>query len=74
MSILEFAKAIVAITGSPSKIVFQGLPPDDPKVRQPDISLARKLLDWEPKVTFEEGIRKTLAHFQEAPEVKQNQR
>lgn len=74
MSILEFAKAIVAITGSPSKIVFQGLPPDDPKVRQPDISLARKLLDWEPKVTFEEGIRKTLAHFQEAPEVKQSQR
>ncbi len=73
MSILEFAKAIVAITGSPSKIVFQGLPPDDPKVRQPDISLARKLLDWEPKVSFEEGIRKTLAHFQEAPEVKQNQ-
>jgi len=73
MSILEFAKAIVEITGSPSKIVFQGLPPDDPKVRQPDISLARKLLGWEPKVTFEEGIRKTLAYFQEAPEVKQNQ-
>jgi dTDP-glucose 4,6-dehydratase len=74
MSILEFAKAIVAITGTSSKIVFQGLPPDDPKVRQPDISLARKLLDWEPKVSFEEGIRKTLAHFQEAPEVNQNRR
>jgi len=74
MSILDFAKAIVEITGSPSKIVFQGLPPDDPKVRQPDISLARKLLDWEPKITFEEGIRKTLAHFREAPEVNHNQR
>jgi dTDP-glucose 4,6-dehydratase len=73
MSILEFAKAIISITGSASKIVFQGLPPDDPKVRQPDISLARKLLDWEPKVTFEEGIRKTLAHFQETSEVNQNQ-
>ena len=74
MSILDFAKAIVSITGSPSKIVFQGLPPDDPKVRQPDITLARNLLDWEPKVTFEEGIRKTLAHFRETSEVNPNQR
>ena len=48
------------------------LPVDDPKVRQPDISLARKLFGWEPKVSFEEGIRKTLAYFREAPEVKQN--
>lgn len=70
MSILEFAEAILAITGSRSKIVFRGLPADDPKVRQPDISLARKLLDWEPQVSFEEGIRRTLAHFEEVPEVR----
>jgi dTDP-glucose 4,6-dehydratase len=69
MSILDFAEAIVAITGTKSQITFQGLPPDDPKVRQPDISLARKLFGWEPKVSFEDGIRKTLAYFQEAPEV-----
>ncbi len=71
MSILEFAQAIVRITGSQSEIVFKGLPADDPKVRQPDISLARKLLDWEPKVSFEEGIRETLDYFREVPEVKQ---
>ena len=71
MSILDFAKAILAITGSKSTITFQGLPVDDPKVRQPDVSLARKLLGWEPKVSFEEGIRKTLVYFQQAPEVKQ---
>jgi dTDP-glucose 4,6-dehydratase len=68
MSILEFAKAIVAIAGSQSRIDFRGLPLDDPKVRQPDISLARELLEWEPVVTFEEGIRKTLAYFQETSE------
>ncbi len=66
MSILDFAKAILAITGSRSKITFQGLPPDDPKVRQPDISLAKRLLKWEPTVPFEEGIRRTLAYFRQS--------
>ncbi len=72
MSILEFAKEIVRITGSESKIVFKGLPVDDPKVRQPDITLARRLLDWEPKVSFEDGIRETLDYFRQVPEAKQN--
>jgi dTDP-glucose 4,6-dehydratase len=73
MTILDFAKAILAITGSQSKIAFQGLPLDDPKVRQPDISLAKELLGWEPKVSFEEGIRTTLFYFQEVSEVRQKQ-
>ncbi len=66
MSILEFAKAILEITGSKSKIAFRELPLDDPKVRQPDISLAKSLFGWTPKVSLEEGIRKTLAYFESA--------
>jgi dTDP-glucose 4,6-dehydratase len=61
MSILDLAKSIIAFTGSKSKIVFEPLPADDPKVRQPDISLAKKILDWEPRLTAEEGLKKTLA-------------
>ena len=63
MTVLEFAKKILAITGSKSPIEFKTLPVDDPKVRQPDITLAKKLLGWEPKVSFDEGIRKTVEYF-----------
>jgi dTDP-glucose 4,6-dehydratase len=63
MTLLEMAEKILQVTGSQSKIVFKSLPEDDPKVRQPDISLARKLLDWEPKVNLEEGLRDTLEYF-----------
>jgi dTDP-glucose 4,6-dehydratase len=63
MSLLEMAEKILQVTGSRSKIVFKPLPEDDPKVRQPDISLARKLLEWEPKVKLEEGLRDTLDYF-----------
>lgn len=63
MTLLEMAEKILQVTGSQSKIVFKSLPEDDPKVRQPDISLARKLLDWEPKVNLEEGLQDTLEYF-----------
>lgn len=65
MTVLQFAKAILAMTGSKSDIDFRPLPVDDPKVRQPDIGLARKLLAWEPKVSFDEGIEKTVNYFRE---------
>jgi dTDP-glucose 4,6-dehydratase len=65
MTVLQFAKLIIALTGSRSGIAYKPLPVDDPKVRQPDISLARKLLDgWEPVVPVEEGLRRTIAYFQ----------
>jgi dTDP-glucose 4,6-dehydratase len=64
-SILEFAKTIIRLTGSRSEIVYRPLPEDDPKVRKPDITRARKLLGWEPKVGLEEGLRRTLDYFRD---------
>ena len=66
MSLLEMAEKILQVTGSRSKIVFKPLPEDDPKLRQPDISQARKLLEWEPKVKLEEGLRDTLDYFRKS--------
>jgi dTDP-glucose 4,6-dehydratase len=63
MTILDFAKKIQAITASKTEIVFKPLPIDDPKVRQPDISRAKGLLGWQPKVDFESGIRETIGYF-----------
>ena len=63
MTILEFARTIVEITGSDSDIVFRDLPVDDPKQRQPDIRRAREALQWEPKIPLEEGLRTTIDHF-----------
>ena len=63
MTILEFAHKILQITGSKSQIIKKPLPEDDPKVRRPDITRARKLLGWEPKVEFESGIRETIRYF-----------
>src|SRR5689334_6496926 len=63
MTLLELAKRIIRLTGSRSEIVFRPLPEDDPKVRQPDISRARALLGWEPRVDTDEGLRKTLEWF-----------
>lgn len=65
MTVLQFAEKILAMTGSKSKIDFRPLPEDDPKVRQPDITLAKKLLGWEPKVSFDDGIEKTVAYFKD---------
>ena len=65
MTIRQFAEAILRITGSNQPIVERELPTDDPKVRQPDITLARRLLGWEPQVSFEEGVTRTVEYFRE---------
>jgi dTDP-glucose 4,6-dehydratase len=65
ITLLQFAEEIKEITGSKSKIVFKPLPQDDPKVRQPDISKAKRVLDWEPKVNRREGLLKTLKYFEQ---------
>lgn len=62
-SIMEFARRIVELTGSRSRIVQKPLPADDPKQRQPDISLARKLLGWEPRIPLQTGLEKTVEYF-----------
>jgi dTDP-glucose 4,6-dehydratase len=67
MSLLELAEAVIAVTGSSSKVVFEALPIDDPQVRQPDITRARQLLGWEPEVSLEEGLRRTLASLEGDP-------
>jgi dTDP-glucose 4,6-dehydratase len=63
MSIEAMAHLIIKMTGSKSKVVFRPLPTDDPKVRQPDITRARTLLGWEPKVPLEEGLTTTIEYF-----------
>ncbi|MEA2424877.1 MAG: dTDP-glucose 4,6-dehydratase [Thermoleophilaceae bacterium] len=62
MTLLEMAQAVIELTESTSEIVFEALPVDDPKVRQPDISRARALLGWEPQVELREGLRTTIDH------------
>ena len=66
MTLLDLAKRILRLTGSASPIVFQPLPQDDPRVRQPDITRARALLGWEPRVDVDEGLGKTLEWFRAA--------
>jgi dTDP-glucose 4,6-dehydratase len=63
VTILEFAREIIALSGSPSAIDYKPLPQDDPKVRQPDITRARRLLGWEPHIERTEGLRRTLEYF-----------
>jgi dTDP-glucose 4,6-dehydratase len=65
MTVKQFAMAILAMTGSKSEVEYRPLPVDDPKVRQPDISLAKRILGWEPKVSFDEGIQKTVSYFRD---------
>src|SRR5262245_4202230 len=65
LSVLEFARTIRTLTGSSSEIVFKPLPVDDPRVRQPDVTRARKLLDWEPRVELREGLRRTVDFFRQ---------
>jgi dTDP-glucose 4,6-dehydratase len=65
LTVLEFAHRIIELTGSRSKIAYKPLPVDDPKVRQPDITVARQLLGWEPKISLQEGLEKTITYFKE---------
>lgn len=65
ITILQFAKEIIELTGSKSKIAFTPLPEDDPKVRQPDITKAKEILGWQPKVPRVEGLKRTVGYFRE---------
>jgi len=65
-TILELAEEVLKQTGSKSKLVFKPLPSDDPKQRQPDISKAREVLGWEPKVSLKDGLRETIAYFRKS--------
>jgi dTDP-glucose 4,6-dehydratase len=63
ITVLQLAEDILRLTDSPSKIVYQERPVDDPTQRKPDISLAKRLLDWEPMVDREQGLLDTIAYF-----------
>ncbi len=63
MSLTEMARKVITLTGSRSRIVHRPLPTDDPKVRQPDISLARRVLEWSPRVSLDTGLRRTIGYF-----------
>src|SRR5690606_29830204 len=69
ITINEFAEEILRLTGSNRKIIYKPLPADDPKQRQPDITRARELLGWEPRVSREEGLKITYEYFKSLPEV-----
>jgi UDP-glucuronate decarboxylase len=62
-TMLELAEQVLRLTGSSSKLVFRPLPSDDPRQRQPDITLAQSVLDWRPKVALEDGLKETIAYF-----------
>jgi dTDP-glucose 4,6-dehydratase len=66
MTIKQFADEIIRITGTKSVMEYKPLPIDDPKVRQPDIARAKKVLGWQPRVDFEEGIKTTVEYFRES--------
>jgi dTDP-glucose 4,6-dehydratase len=63
LTVLEFAREIIRITGSRSRIAFKPLPQDDPRQRRPDIARAQKLLNWEPEVSLSAGLKRTIAYF-----------
>jgi dTDP-glucose 4,6-dehydratase len=69
MTINDFARRIIEMTGSSSGIRYEALPENDPKIRQPDISLAREKLGWEPKTDLEEGLKKTIEYFKAVKEL-----
>ena len=63
ITIADFAQEIIKLTGTDQKVIYKDLPQNDPKQRQPDISLAKEILGWEPQVNREEGMQKTYAYF-----------
>jgi UDP-glucuronate decarboxylase len=65
-TMLELAELVITLTASRSKLVYRELPADDPKQRQPDISLARQALAWQPKVSLEDGLKETIVYFRRA--------
>jgi dTDP-glucose 4,6-dehydratase len=65
LTVLDFAREIIRLTGSRSKIIFKPLPQDDPRQRRPDITRARKFLKWDPRVQLDEGLRETIEYFRE---------
>jgi dTDP-glucose 4,6-dehydratase len=65
ISLLQFAEEVIALTGSKSKIVFEPLPKDDPKQRQPNITKAKEILGWQPTIDRSEGLRRTLEYFKQ---------
>ena len=67
ITIKEFAEEIIRLTGTSQKIIYKPLPTDDPKQRQPDITKARKILGWEPKVSRKEGLKMTYDYFKSLP-------
>ncbi|HLA53718.1 MAG TPA: UDP-glucuronic acid decarboxylase family protein [Flavitalea sp.] len=68
ISLKDFALEIIALTGTAQKIIYKPLPMDDPKQRQPDITRARKILNWEPKIARKEGLARTYEYFKSLPE------
>ena len=65
LTMLELAELVLRLVGGKSKLVFLPLPQDDPRQRQPDISLAKSALDWQPTVCLEDGLKKTIQYFQD---------
>jgi nucleoside-diphosphate-sugar epimerase len=65
ITVKELANKVVKLADSKSEIIYQPLPEDDPRKRQPDISLAKKYLKWEPKTSLEDGLKKTIEYFKE---------
>jgi len=66
MTIRELAEEVLKLVGGPSRLIFEPLPEDDPRQRQPDISLAKEKLGWEPRVSLEDGLKETVAYFRKA--------
>ncbi len=63
LTVSEIARLVLKLTGSNSPIQFKPLPVDDPRVRRPDISRAKRLLNWEPKIELEDGLKRTIEYF-----------
>jgi UDP-glucuronate decarboxylase len=66
MTMLELAEQVLRLSGSKAKLVFKPLPQDDPRQRQPDIAVAKRELDWTPKVALEDGLKETIAYFRKS--------